>query len=45
MTGKISAGNELYLAVLPMVHIGANFGLTEQNLTLFPSREFATVWI
>ena len=29
----------LYLAVLPMIHAT---GLTEQVLTLFPSREFAT---
>ena len=35
--------NELYLAVLPLVHLsGSNFGLTEQTLTLFPNREFAT---
>lgn len=37
------AGNELYLAVLPMVHLGANqFGLTEQVITLLPNRESAT---
>jgi hypothetical protein len=34
--------NKLYLAVLPMVHLGETFGRTEQMLTLFPSREFAT---
>ena len=35
--------NELYLAVLPLIHIGLNqYGLTEQTLTLFPDREFAT---
>jgi hypothetical protein len=35
--------NELYLAVMPLIHMGAsNFGLTEQTLTLFSSREFAT---
>ena len=35
--------NELYLAVLPMVHLGANqYGLTEQVITLFPSEIFAT---
>jgi len=33
---------ELYLAVLPLVHMGLNFGLTEQTLTLFPSKDFAT---
>jgi len=32
--------NELYLAVLPLVHTGS--GLTEQTLTLFPDRDFAT---
>jgi hypothetical protein len=40
------ATNELYLTVLPLIHIGANrvigFGLTEQTLTLFPDRNFAT---
>jgi hypothetical protein len=37
------AGNELYLAVLPMVHLGANqFGLTEQVITLLPNVELAT---
>jgi hypothetical protein len=38
--------NELYLAVLPLIHISTNrvigFGLTEQTLTLFPDRNFAT---
>jgi hypothetical protein len=38
--------NELYLAVLPLVHITNNqvlgYGLTEQTLTLYPDREFAT---
>lgn len=33
---------DLYLAVLPIVHLGTNFGLTEQVLTLFPDRDFAT---
>ncbi|MGA7139177.1 MAG: hypothetical protein WBZ14_15995 [Terriglobales bacterium] len=33
---------ELYLAVLPFVHLSVNFGLTEQVLTLFPNRDFAT---
>lgn len=36
------ATNELYLAVLPLVHLGSNFGLTEQTLTLFPDKDFAT---
>jgi hypothetical protein len=38
--------NELYLAVLPLVHITLNqvlgYGLTEETLTLFPDRSFAT---
>jgi hypothetical protein len=38
--------NELYLAVLPLIHVSANqtlgFGLTEQVLTLFPIKELAT---
>ena len=34
--------NELYLVVLPLIHMGSSFGLTEQTLTLSPSREFAT---
>lgn len=38
--------NELYLVVLPLIHISVNptfgFGMTEQTLTLMPSREFAT---
>ncbi len=38
--------NELYLAVLPLVHITPNqffgYGLTEEILTLFPNKEFAT---
>ena len=35
--------NELYLAVLPLVHLGqTNYGLTEQTLTLFPDKDFAT---
>ena len=35
--------NNLYLAVLPMIHMGeTNFGFTEQVLTLLPDRNFAT---
>lgn len=38
--------NSLYLSVLPVVHISPNqafgFGLTEELLTLFPDRNFAT---
>ena len=34
--------NELYLTVLPIIHMGQAFGLTEQVLTLFPDRNFAT---
>jgi hypothetical protein len=37
---------ELYLSVLPLVHIAtgpfARQGLTEQTLTLFPDKNFAT---
>jgi hypothetical protein len=32
--------NELYLTVLPIVHTSS--GLTEETLTLFPSKDFAT---
>jgi hypothetical protein len=38
--------NDLYLAVLPLIHVSNNqaigFGLTEETLTLFPDRNFAT---
>jgi hypothetical protein len=34
--------NELYLVVLPLIHMGPQFGLTEQALTLLPDRNFAT---
>jgi hypothetical protein len=34
--------NHLFLVVLPLIHLGGNFGLTEQTLTLLPNREFAT---
>ena len=38
--------NELYLAVLPIIHVSTNqalgYGLTEQILTVFPDRNFAT---
>jgi hypothetical protein len=37
------ATNDLYLTVLPLIHTGkTNFGLTEETLTLFPDRNFAT---
>jgi hypothetical protein len=37
--------NELYFAVLPMIHMGeSNYGLTEQILTLFPDRSLATLF-
>jgi hypothetical protein len=40
------ASNELYLAILPLIHITPNqvtgFGLTEEVLTLFSDRKFAT---
>jgi len=42
----MARSNQLYLAVLPLIHASVNhvlgFGLTEQTLTLFPSRELAT---
>ena len=37
--------NNLYLAVLPIVHLGDRYyGLTEQVLTLFPDSRFATLF-
>lgn len=36
--------NELYLAILPIVHLGDRFGLTEQVITLFPDKSFATLF-
>jgi hypothetical protein len=37
------AMNDLYLVALPVVHLGpANFGLTEQILTLLPDKNLAT---
>ena len=32
--------NDLYLVVLPLIHISS--GLVEQTLTLLPNRDFAT---
>lgn len=40
MTPRKISKNELYLTVLPLVHLDT--GLTEQTLTLFPDRSFAT---
>jgi hypothetical protein len=37
--------NTLYLGILPIIHVSTNqfgFGLTEEILTLFPDRNFAT---
>jgi hypothetical protein len=34
--------NDLYLVVLPVIHLTETFGLTEQVLTLLPGREMAT---
>jgi hypothetical protein len=38
--------NELYLSVLPIIHMSLNQvlgqGLTEQTLTLYPDKNFAT---
>ncbi len=43
---QMAGNNELYLAVLPLIHVSVNqvlgFGLTEECLTLFPDRNFAT---
>lgn len=36
--------NELYLVVLPLIHITQVIGLTEQVITLLPGREMATVF-
>ena len=42
---ETSLSNDLYLAVLPMIHMGdQTYGATEQILTLFPDRNFATVF-
>jgi hypothetical protein len=39
----MALSNELYMAVLPMVHLGINqYGLTEQVITLLPDRKQAT---
>lgn len=42
----IPSSNTLYLAVLPLIHVSNSqtfgFGLTEETLTLFPDRAFAT---
>jgi len=34
--------NELYLVVLPLIHLTERVGLTEQVLTLFPEKRYAT---
>jgi hypothetical protein len=34
--------NELYIVVLPIIHLGSQFGLTEQVITLMPDRNHAT---
>jgi hypothetical protein len=36
--------NTLYLAILPIVHLGDRYGLTEQVVTLFPDSRFATLF-
>ena len=36
------ATNDLFLTVLPLIHLGREFGKTEETLTLFPDRNFAT---
>ncbi|MGH7746548.1 MAG: hypothetical protein ACREQ5_17575, partial [Candidatus Dormibacteria bacterium] len=46
MPAEMPKSNELYLAVLPLIHItptqSLGFGLTEQALTLFSDKNFAT---
>ena len=34
--------NELYVAIIPIIHLTQSFGLTEQVMTLFPDKNFAT---
>lgn len=38
--------NELYLTVLPLIHVTMNqffgYGFTEETVTLYPDRKFAT---
>ncbi len=34
--------NVLYIAILPIIHLSTNFGLTDQIMTLFPDKKFAT---
>ncbi len=36
--------NNLYLAVIPIVHLTERYGFTEQVLTLFPDSQFATLF-
>lgn len=42
----VTASNELFLTVLPLIHVSTNaflgYGLTEQTLTLFPDKNLAT---
>ncbi len=39
----MTSTNVLYLAVLPMIHLGMNqYGLTEQVITMLPDRQQAT---
>ncbi|PYV76229.1 MAG: hypothetical protein DMG96_14745 [Acidobacteria bacterium] len=44
--GDATVSNELFLAVLPLIHVSntpyLGYGMTEQTLTLFPDRNFAT---
>ena len=37
--------NVLYISIMPIIHLSVNFGLTEQILTLFPDRNFATEFL
>jgi hypothetical protein len=40
LSSKKSKYPELYLSVLPIIHVSS--GLTEETLTLYPDRKFAT---
>jgi hypothetical protein len=36
--------NRLYVSIIPMIHLTDRFGLTEQVMTLFPDKNFATLF-
>jgi hypothetical protein len=45
LENEMPGTNELYIAVLPLIHLSVNYGLAEQTLTLFPDRNFATAFL